>query len=230
MPYVCPGRCNTLYRSGPDTPERADAYAVWGDPVWCPGCSGTIRSALRAMPTAYAALAAVPYMTPRPPSDELMTHVSGSRERPSPGPGVDLRHELSRTLCSWEDDMRSYLHSRAAPMPDGSGEALTAAVHYLNMNFERMMGRAECAQDFGQEVLHLFQAVLRMVKNGPSRRKLHIPCPRCDVRALVQHEGIAGQPWYTECVRSTWNGCGAFFTEQEMTWAVEVRMAVRTRG
>lgn len=226
MPLVCPGRCNATYRNGPDTPERADVYAVWGEPVWCPGCAGTVRAALRAMPDAYTALGVVPYLTPRAPSDELATHVSGSRERPSPGPGVDLRHEMSRTMCSWEDDMRSFLRSASAVLPDGSRDALAAAVGYLNMNFDRMMARTECAADFGHEVLSLFQSALRMVKNGPSRRKLHIPCPRCDMRALVQQEGLAGRPWYTECIRHI-GGCGTLFSEQEMTWAVEVRMAVR---
>ena len=222
MTSPCPGRCNDNHRTNPATTP----HTVPGDPVWCSGCTGTIRAALRSMPDAYRALGIVPYLSPRPSSDEILTHVSGSRERPSPGPGVDLRYEMSKVLCLWEDDLRSHLRLRAAMMPDGSGEALSRAVELLNSNFAPMMARSECAKDFGQEILHLFQAALRMVKNGPSRRKLHIPCPRCDIRALIQHEGIAHMPWYTECTRHI-GGCGTLFSEQEMTWAAEVRLAAR---
>lgn len=222
MTTACPGRCNTSYRNTPDN----GAQPVMGAPVWCPGCAGTIRAALRALPTAYRALDAVPYMTPRAPSDDLATHVSGSRERPSPGPGVDLRHEMSRTMCSWEDDMRQRNKSRAAHLPDGSERALIDAVAFLNATFDQMMSRTECARDFGEETTALFQRAVRMVKNGQSKRRLNIPCPHCDVRALVQHEGVVNTPWYTECVEPM-GGCGRLFSEQEMTWAAQVRLAVR---
>lgn len=222
MTTACPGRCNTSYRNTPDN----GAQPVPGEPVWCPGCAGIIRTALRALPTAYRALDAVPYMTPRAPSDDLATHVSGSRERPSPGPGVDLRYEMSRTMCSWEDDLRVHLRVRAAHLPDGSERALQTAVRFLNGNWERAIGRPECSREFGDETWSLYLRTLRMVKNDRPRRKLSIPCPRCDVRAMVQHEGIANQPWYTECLPDI-GGCGVIYSEQEMTWAAQVRVAVR---
>lgn len=129
-------------------------------------------------------------------------------------------------MCSWEDDLRVFLRVRAAHLPDGSERALQTAVRFLNGNWERAMARTECAREFGEETTALFQRAVRMVKNGQSKRRLHIPCPHCDVRALVQHEGVVNTPWYTECVEVI-GGCGRLFSEQEMTWAAEVRLAVR---
>jgi len=130
-------------------------------------------------------------------------------------------------MCSWEDDLRQHLRVRAAHLPDGSERALQTAVRFLNGNWDAAISRPECSRDFGDETTGLYLRALRMVKNDRPRRKLSIPCPRCDVRALVQHEGFANVPWYTECLPDL-GGCGVLYSEQEMSWAAEVRVAVRT--
>lgn len=88
------------------------------------------------------------------------------------------------------------------------------------------MMRAECAADFGHEINVLFSTALRMVKNGPLRAHLIIPCPYCNRRTLLQQEGVATKPWFTSCEERL-GGCGRLFTEQEMVWMVEQRVAVQ---
>lgn len=208
---ACPGRCN---------PRRVGV--VQGSPVWCAGCALVVRSALRALPQTYAALLTVsPYRAS--PTDAI--RVSGSRERSSPSPAVDLRDEIFQTARCWENDLRQHLRHRAARDLATRDLTLTNAVRYLNRNFPAMMARPECAADFGHEVNVLFSTALRMVKNGPLRAHLSIPCPFCDRRTLMQQEGLALQPWYTSC-EETLGGCGRLFTETEMVWMAEIRLAV----
>jgi hypothetical protein len=209
---ACPGRCNPR-----------NAGVVLGEPVWCGPCSAVVRAALRRLPSAYEALLSVSVIKPSP-TDTL--RVSGSRERPSPSAAVDLRDELFQTTRSWEDSLRQHLRHRAARDLGERGLTLVSAVRYLNRNFERMMCRQECAADFGHEVNVLFSTSLRLVKNGPLRALLSIPCPFCKRKCLMQQEGLAGVPWYTACEQRL-GGCGRLFTEQEMEWMVHVRVAVQ---
>lgn len=139
-------------------------------------------------------------------------------------PGVDLRDEMFHTLRSWEDDVRGALKHRAARDGGSREETLDRSVRYLNRNFESAIKRDPGGLEFGQEIYHLFTAALRLLKNGPIRSRLTISCPRCSRRSLVQQEGIAGRPWVTVCDERL-AGCGTSYTEVEMTWMVELRMA-----
>lgn len=208
---ACPGRCN---------PRRVGV--VQGSPVWCAGCALVVRGALRSLPQSYVHLLSVSVIKPSPTD---VVRVSGSRERPSPSAAVDLRDEIFQTVRCWEDDLRQHLRHRAARDLATRDLTLTNAVRYLNRNFDRMMQRPECAADFGHEVNVLFSTALRLVKNGPLRSHLSIPCPYCDRRTLMQQEGLALKPWYTSC-EEVLGGCGRLFTETEMVWMAEVRLAI----
>lgn len=176
------------------------------------------------MPDAYRALDTVRLLTNSAPADSA--RVSGTHSRPSPAPGVDARDELYQTIRSWEDDIRGFLRHRAARDLNTHEDTLESAVRYLNRNWDRAIARDPGGKDFGLEMLGLFSRALRMVKNGPIRSRLTIPCPRCSSKALVQQEGIAGRAWYTLCSERI-GGCGVYYTEVEMEWAAHVRLAVR---
>lgn len=131
---------------------------------------------------------------------------------------------MFHTLRSWEDDLRQHQRHRAAR--DGSTREATVAltVRYLNRNIDAALSRDPGGKDFGHEINVLYSTALRMVKNGPLRTILTYPCPRCDRKALMQQEGIAGTPWYTAC-EIRLGGCGHLYTEQEMTWMAELALA-----
>lgn len=212
MPFACPGRCNT------DT-----NITTWGDPVWCGPCAQLARTALRSLPQAYTALGTVALLTASQPLDAV--RVSGTRERPSTAPGADLQDEIFHTLRSWEDTLRQHQRHRAARDATTRETTVTLSVRYLNRNFDTAIARQPGGEEFGQNINVLFSTALRMVKNGPLRHILSVPCPRCGRKALMQQEGLALQPWYTAC-ETRLGGCGCLYSEQEMSWLVEVRMAV----
>lgn len=226
----CPGRCNASYRKALAAGEP-DPVPVKGDPVWCLACARMIQQALRMLPLAYQALDAVTFMTREAPE-----RVSGSRTPPSPSPGGDAQDEMLRTMTSWEDDLRYWAKYNRSPEHHwrhrpGAGRdetapllTLEAACLYLNGSFGLMMEREECAADFGCEILSLFTRAQAMVKNGPQRRRLPLPCPHCDLLTLLQEEGVAGRPWYIVCeVRP--GGCGSLYTPEEWDWWVEILKA-----
>jgi len=212
LPYPCPGRC-----AGGEVPRNN------GEPVWCSSCAQVVRSALRAIPEAYTALDAVRFYSRSAPADAV--RVSGSKDRPSVAPGVDLRDEMFHTLRCWEDDVRLALRHRGSRDGADREETLDRSVRYLNRNFESAIKRDPGGLEFGQEIHSLFVSALRLLKNGPIRSRLTITCPRCSRRSLVQQEGIAGRPWVTVCDERL-AGCGTLYTEVEMTWVVEMRKAV----
>jgi hypothetical protein len=203
-----------------------------GEPIYCRKCAAVIRGALRELPLAYRALASTKYLTRTASADE--EHNRGRSDvTPSPSPGADHQDEICRTAAAWEDDLRRHLaHQTAADTGDREAD-LAATVEYLNTNYQTMIGRPECAADFGAEIWRLHAVALAMVKNKPVRRFLPPPCPTCDVVALVQEEGIAGKPWYVECSERI-GGCGRLFTESEFEWLTQlltnghVRSAVST--
>jgi hypothetical protein len=226
---ACPGFCNKAYRQLLAAGDP-DPIPIKGTPIWCLNCAHIIQQALRLLPLAYQALDAVAFM-----SRDVPERVSGSRERPSPSPGGDAQDELLHTMTSWEDDLRYWAKYNHSPehhwkYRPGAGHddvapllTLEAACVYLNGNFHIMMEREECAGDFGSEVLSLFTRAQGMVKNGPQRRKLPLPCPKCDLRTLIQEEGIAGRPWYVSCETRP-GGCGSLYTPEEWDWWVQIQV------
>lgn len=138
---------------------------------------------------------------------------------------VDLRDELFHAVCAWGVDLRAHL-GHGACVTGEREVVLSAEVDYLNRHFERMLARADVAQTFGAHVRSLFGSVLGVVKNGPSRSHLIIPCPYCNTRSLFQLEGVAGTPWYTSCEPAL-GGCDRLFTETEMVWMSEIRLVIK---
>jgi hypothetical protein len=233
----CPFRCNSRYRAA--TRDHDTALNAWierghtgpepappeidpwpGDPVFCRRCAPVIRGALRELPLAHTALRSVAFLTRTASADEERRGRSDAP--PSPSPGADHADEITRTTTAWEDDLRRHLRHTAATDQFGDPHAtLTAAVEYLNTHWTAMIGREECAADFGQEIWRLHAVALAMVKNKPVRRHLPAPCPSCDTLSLIQEEGIAGKPWYVECLERA-GGCGRLYQESEYLWLTQL--------
>lgn len=197
---------------------------------WCRRCAGMARGALWSLPLAYEALDSVIYLTPK-----TAQRVSGSQAPRSPSPGGDLQDEIYTTVRSWEDDVRSWrrwqdcvpdmrIYGPAMDDPVDRLKTVGNAVRYLSIHIEAQLDREECGADFGTEMLSLFRRSRSMVGGGPNKRHLSLPCPACDLRALVAEEGIAHKPWYTVCVERI-GGCGRLYTEQEITWATGLMLA-----
>lgn len=228
----CPSRCNRRWREAVeaydaavqkwvgagckgDEPQPPEIEPWPGEPVLCRKCAAIARNALRELPLAYDALAAVKFLTRTASADEER------RGRfdvpPSPSPGADHQDEIVRTVTAWEDDLRLHLHHTAAADTGEQRDDLAASVEYLNRNWTAMIERVECAADFTDEITRLHRITVAMVKNKPGRRYLPAPCPSCDARALVQEEGFAKRPWYVECAEYL-GGCSRLYSELEYEW------------
>lgn len=236
----CPFKCNAPYRRAIKAYEKA--YETWenngyrgeqpeypdiepraGQPVYCLRCAVTIRAALRELPTAYDAVG--PGAVLASTSDD--EHVTRSATLPSPSPAADQQDEIAATMRDWEDMLRRYLHHPAATDVFGDRRAtLARSVDYLNTHFRQIITWADdpvvfMAADFGGDVWRLHSSTTRMVKSGPARHHLPVPCPTCQARALIQEEGAALQPWSIECVERV-GGCGRVFSENEYAWLREL--------
>jgi hypothetical protein len=197
--------------AGPAYPE----IEPWpGEPVLCRRCAAVVRGALRELPLAYDALGSAKFLTRTASADEERR--GRSDVPPSPSPGADHQDEICRVAAAWEDDLRLHLGHQAAPYRE---TALAASVEYLNANWAAMLLRPEAAPDFTSEVWRLHRVAVAMVKNKPVRRHLPSPCPSpgCDVKALIQEEGLAGRPWYVEC-SGRLGGCGRLYSENDWDW------------
>jgi len=243
----CEGPCNSKWRretsryekfladwqahifSGPEPAYPDDLDEPWpGDPVFCRRCTWRVRGALRELPQAYDALKAVPLMTRSASADEERR--GRSDVPPSPSPGADQQDAIVRLACSWEDVLRQHLHHVSATDAFGRPHAtLAAAVEYLNANFAEIMENGDFGADFGREVFSAYRTVVAMVKNKPVRKHLPAPCPSCDMLTLIQEEGIAGKPWYVECVERV-GGCGRLYQEQEWSWLVQLLTGGHVQG
>jgi len=230
----CTFRCNTRWRQDVAAYERALAHWTdnarqgaepqwpetepWpGQPVLCHRCAAVVRAALRELPLAYTALSTSKYLTRTASADEERR--GRSDVPPSPSPGADHQDEILRVTTDWEDSLRQRLGHQGArlavdPQPL---TALTAAAEYLNAHYQSAIEWPECAELFADQIWQLHRTAVAMVKNKPVRRFLPVPCPSCDIAALVQEEGLAGKPWYVECSERL-GGCSRLFSESEYDW------------
>lgn len=233
----CPHRCNARWRRA--TEEHTKAVARWiepgchgpepeapdiepwpGAPILCRRCTSIVRSALRELPLAYDALASVKFLTRTASADEERR--GRSDVPPSPSPGADHQNEILSFARDWEDALRRHLHHQAATDTFGDPRAtLTTAVEYLNSHYQDLTDGCDydLVEEFAKDIHNAYSTALAMVKNKPVRRHLPTPCPSpgCDVRALIQEEGIAGKPWYVECSERL-GGCGRLYAEQDWSW------------
>lgn len=237
----CPFRCNAPYRRAVKAYEKA--YTDWeksgyqgdqpwpvelepraGQPVYCLRCAVTIRAALRELPLAYDAVGPGAVLVSTMNDDE---HVARTAALPSPSPGADQQDEIAATMRDWEDMLRRYLgHKAATDVFDDRRATLANSIEYLNTHFRQIITWADdpvvfMAADFGGDVWRLHSSTTRMVKSGPMRRHLPVPCPTCQARTLIQEEGKALEPWSIECVERI-GGCGRVFSENEYAWLREL--------
>jgi hypothetical protein len=230
----CTFRCNAKWRHAVEAYDKA--FARWtennqrgaepqwpeiepwaGEPVLCRKCAAVVRGALRELPLAYTALNSAKFLTRTASADEERR--GRSDVPPSPSPGADHQDEILRVTTDWEDSLRQHLghqgaHLAVDPQPLA---ALTAAAEYLNANYQPAIEWPECAELFADQVWQLHRTAVAMVKNKPVRRFLPVPCPSCDITALVQEEGLAGRSWYVECTERL-GGCSRLFSEGEYDW------------
>lgn len=186
-----------------------------GAPVWCRWCAGRITTALDRLPNLAGELAL------RGVADGGRLAAAGEAGRatrakvtgsPSGSPAWDAADELIEWAWATEDRLRAHLcHSRAvrAVRLHGSGAVrvlnLGGSVGYLREWVSALLS-APFADEVGQQVLGLVRRAERAAGLDRLVHHLPVPCPTCDVRALVREDG-ADQ---VDC-----GACGRVWTEDE---------------
>lgn len=188
----CPGSCNVTYRRAfreyrqalaewdgdGDGPEVPDIASISGEPVWCFRCAATVRRCLASLED-LAAIRAAQADGHRGGQNE---RVSGSPGKPSPSPAIDDLEELWSVLHGWE---LSYRGADPRKRDKRLPVAIMTAVSWLLLHFDMIIRHPDIAPEFGRDVLRWHAELSRKTAMGEVRRK-PVPCPRCDLMALVQ--------------------------------------------
>ncbi|MEV7013313.1 hypothetical protein [Streptosporangium sp. NPDC051022] len=165
----------------PATPRLA--YPIYGEPVYCSACVYGIKAQLSQLDV----LACV-YLREcdgmRGASSE--PRVSGSAEPPSPSPALDELDALDGWFRSWRAD---YLKVDSFARQGLLVDSLTYGCAWLTARAERILGRAEVAQLFGDEVIEWHNKLSGVAKTEPRRVPKTLRCPQCHLATLSQLEG-----------------------------------------
>jgi hypothetical protein len=169
-------------------------------PVWCPRCSTDIVDAIAGLPAAVGRLPAHGRL--RIPAGDGDRRSSGVRI-PSPSPSADLRDEVVHWVCRLEERLRQHVGD-AAPIGPRRLDvpALASACRYLVVRRSALLawdtrsagpgglvdGQAE-AEVVGLSALQWCRRLTRAAGMDRLVHRLAMPCPACEQRALVRHDG-----------------------------------------
>ncbi|HEX8866696.1 MAG TPA: hypothetical protein VF821_13655 [Lentzea sp.] len=182
----CPGSCNAAYRAAVQRGDTDPGDPIPGEPVWCRQDQARIRRQLAELDD----LAALLNMQADGHREQGGERGSRGVHQPSPSPIADELDELTRWLLDWEDAYRE-LPEHNWPSPPRRGMLASTRSTSIAWLGERLDGvlASPFAADFGREVSQWHRRLAVMVKAGTGRHIKPVPCPRCDHKALVWHEG-----------------------------------------
>lgn len=180
---------------GPE-PERSEQPAEptiepwFGDPIWCPKCSGSIRRLLADLDDLMSLrlLHADGYQTPGDPLGEKTRKTKGDTTA-SPSPAQDELDELVEWLNEWEQALRDTQRGwGTVPYRGVAAPALTSAIGWLLPRLDTMLAHPELGEDFGRGVLMQHSRLQALTRTRPPMRHKPLPCPRCHRRSLFLHD------------------------------------------
>ena len=228
---ICRGPCNARYRRAqadytaalsdwhtaraarhPDDPEPARPDPVtlrpWdGAPVWCPRCQAQIRRELAELDDLASIITAT--ADGHRTAADSDTRVTRSPAPPSPSPAADDIDELASMLRGWESAARG---EDPKPRRGYLATEITTTVSWLVTHYDPMITNPDYAADFGTEIRAWHKRLARRAKAGTGKTPRHLPCPRCQHRALCQDQGAD----YIECLN-----CGRLMSMDEYDTEVE---------
>ena len=188
----CPGACNAANRraardADPDAPTPALRWTA-GDPVWCVRDATAIRHCLTQL-SDLAALLAADVAGQRGPAGED-AKVTTSRGHPSPSPAVDTLDEILRCL---EDHEATYRRRRRLPdAPQRMAELrVDLAVAFLLRHLDGALAvvAADAGVQLGRDIVRLHRLARAHTHSDEARRRMPVPCPRCDLKSLSYRAG-----------------------------------------
>lgn len=213
MSAPCPGPCNGTWRRAEKARELDGQphtlRPVPGQPVWCTHCADLIRARLVDLDDLVALLQAEATAQRAPAGDDP---VSGTPSRPSPAPIVDDIDEITRALEQIEAAYRTWRRWPAAP-PRAAELRVMTCTAWLDQHLDGVLAvtaAVRCGRPLsaaaGAAVLRLHRLARARTATDPAKRRMPVPCSRCDMRALTHHSGDT----YVAC-----EACGRLMLLQE---------------
>lgn len=153
----------------------------------CPGCRTEVKAALAEWPVLYAHLQAG---LPRS-SGGGSERVSGTA--PSSNPPVresvlDVLDQVTRLVVTWARHVR--IAAGIGPTRDGSGSnAFNRGCIIISARLPVALDTVEGGLRWGIALVELRTRARRQLGLTPLIHRLPAPCPSCDVKALVRHNG-----------------------------------------
>lgn len=217
----CPSRHNDAWRRAEDAGQPHDLQPTWGSPVHCLGCQGRAHHQLNELPELLAAiwLEATHGTTPKDAG------TIGRVGLVAAWPGQASRLMTDRIvggLVELEDDIREQRRLRHRPGRGTEGQTATEAVRFLLTHLEWALAEHPAAGEPydrdsanpGSQIYYWHKAAVRFTRRDQLRVQMAAPCPKCDLRSLVQEDGED----YIACSNAE---CGALFTRGEYDDHVE---------
>lgn len=212
---ACPSRHNDAWRRAEATGQAHDLQPVYGSPVHCLGCQGRAYHQLAELPELLAAiwLEAIHGTTPK------TTGTIGRVGLVTAWPGQASRlmtDQIVGGLVELEDDIREQRRLNHRPSRGGEGKTATEAIRFLHAHLEWALAEHPAAAEPydrdsanpGSQIFYWHKAAVRFTRRDQLRVQMTAPCPRCDLRTLVQDDGED----YIECKNPA---CGSLLTPAE---------------
>lgn len=224
---ACPGSCNSRYRrlraehdkavaaydpldSSQSRPEPPAVQPSYGDP-WCGRCKAVIHAELAELDDVSSLLASRPPLdVPGSDEDKRAGRVSGTRERKSPSPRMDVLDELG----DWLRDSESAFRGADPPARRGYlATERTTIIAWLADHFDAHITHPGLAADYGAEIRRWHRELASLSRAGTVDKHLHKPCPRCNMYTLWVRDGED----YVRCIDDAARGgsCGRRMTRAE---------------
>lgn len=205
---ACPGKCNAAWRAAERSYNASgtdhDFEPNEGEPVWCPACTTSIRTAIAdwiddGNRPGLAALLVEEIESGV--SAGMNEYVSGSKNRPvhDHEPASFLLDEFAEWISQWAATIRAQLRLAERQQPADPQAAISGACAFLLPHLDWHLSQTasrfhdlpgeDVIAEFGIQLLafHRRAQNLTATQDVDPVRIIGVPCPICDHKAL-EHE------------------------------------------
>jgi len=150
-----------------------------------------VRSHLDRWPYFYVTLRTfLPYPVSNPLADRVTTSKTGSRA-PGNAFATDVLDLLVRCAADWAGYAEGLAIDRYDRMPHPHGreaQRFATTLDYLYLHADRLLDSG-LAEEFNRKVVRMTLVARRAVHADDPIAHLPAPCPRCNRKALIRHNG-----------------------------------------
>lgn len=214
-PTPCPSRHNDAWRRAEQAGQPHDLQPTWGSPVHCLGCQSRAYHQLGELPELLAAIWLEAIHGTAPKQSGTIGRVGLHAAWPGQASRL-MTDQIIGGLVELEDDIRDQRRLRHRPARGTEGQTATGAVRFLTTHLEWALTHHPAANEPydrdsanpGSQIFYWHKAAVRFTRRDHLRIQMPAPCPKCDLRSLIQDDGDD----YIACTNTE---CGSLLTRTE---------------